>query len=293
MAARTELSVQLRLRACIARPNFNLFRVEFDVAVARCRSEAQRASLLQIAAEAFLAFLETSPTLNREVFAWFSSHFEVGNVARTEELLGALRRHGRSSRIEGGESLRRWEPPTTVLQVRRIVQMSWFGVAGFRASDAFKIRRSVFRSDQERNFAKALALRFPGLKALPNYPFDQIADLDRLKSLVSDDVWRYGQGCRIDALLVTPLEGDPVAAFELDSRWHDSPEAKRRDEWKNELLHAACIPLFRLRSEDPSATSVDEWYALLTDQVAEKIDCGARIRTRDTHTTLVPVSPHL
>jgi len=159
----------------------------------------------------------------------------------------------------------------------------------FRASDAFEIRRSVFRSPQERAFAKALSLRFPGLRALPNYPLDQVVDLDRLKALVGDEAWRYGFGCRLDAVLVTPLEGDPIAAFELDSRVHDRPDAAKRDQWKNHLLSAARIPLFRLRSEDPTATGVDERYSLLTDQVLDKIDCGERNRTRDVHTTLVPL----
>jgi len=127
------------------------------------------------------------------------------------------------------------------------------------------------------------------LVVLPNYPLDQVADMERLKKLVSDRIWRYGRDCRLDALLVTPMEGDPIAAFELDSHFHDDPEIARRDQWKNDLLATTRIPLFRLRSDDPNATSIDEWYSILTDEVLDKIDCGERIRTREVHTSLVPV----
>jgi hypothetical protein len=52
---------------------------------------------------------------------------------------------------------------------------------------------------------------------------------------------------------------------------------------------AARIPLLRLRSDAPMATAVDEWYSILTDEVLDKIDCGERVRVRDTHSSLVPI----
>ena len=80
-----------------------------------------------------------------------------------------------------------------------------------------------------------------------------------------------------------------MVAFELDSARHDDPEVKRRDAWKNELLVAAKIPYFRLRSESPDSTTVDEWFSLLTDEVLDKISVGERLRVRDFHPTLVPM----
>ena len=118
---------------------------------------------------------------------------------------------------------------------------------------------------------------------------DQIINLNRIKSLVSEEAWRSGRLLRLDTILVTPIEGDPVAAFELDSASHDDPEVKRRDAWKNELLVAARIPYFRLRSESPDSTTVDEWFSLLTDEVLDKISVGERLRVRDFHPTLVPM----
>ena len=90
-------------------------------------------------------------------------------------------------------------------------------------------------------------------------------------------------------MLVTPMEGDPIAGFELDSKLHTDPAVKQRDQYKNDLFSAAHIPLFRFESEDPNATGVDEWFSLLTDQVLDKVSVGERIRTRDLHETLVPI----
>ena len=118
---------------------------------------------------------------------------------------------------------------------------------------------------------------------------DQLADFDKLGNLLDDETLQYGRHCRVDAVLVVPGEGDPVAAFELDSRLRDEPAQARRDRFRNRLFRVIQIPFFRLRADQCSSVGVDEWYALLTDEVADKIDCGKRLRVRTTHPTLVPI----
>lgn len=174
------------------------------------------------------------------------------------------------------------------IQLKRKMQIIDMGFGTYSASDALGLKRSVFRSEQEKAFLQALTLRFPALMAFPNYPLDQIADFDRLSAILDDKTIRYGRHCRIDALLVVPGEGDPVAAFELDSRLHDHLEQQRRDLMKDRLLETLQLPLFRLRAEGNISVGVDEWYALLTDEVADKIDCGRRLRIRTGHPTLIP-----
>lgn len=174
------------------------------------------------------------------------------------------------------------------IQLKRVIQIIDMSFGDYSASDALGIRRSVFRSAQERTFLQALALRFPGLHAFPNYPLDQLADFDKLGNLLDDETLQYGRRCRVDAVLVVPGEGDPVAAFELDSPLHDDPAQARRDRLRNRLFRVIQIPFFRLRAEQCSSVGVDEWYALLTDEVVEKIDCGRRIRVRSAHSMLVP-----
>ena len=279
-----------RLRLLVARPNFTKFREEFDLALQRHATKGSiPADLSDIAAEAFQVFLERDAAEDPATLAWFVEQAKRGRIDTDPGLVGALRRAQRALEQRGDRRRHARAPASReVIQLKRVVQLSWFGIAGFEASDAFALRRSVFRSPQERTFARALSLRFPGLMALPNYPLDQIASLDRLRPLVSEETWRYGRLCRIDAVLVTPGEGDPIAAFELDSKAHDQEEHAKRDRRKVELLAAARIPLFRLHSEEPTATSVDEWYSILTDEVLDKVDCGERIRIRDWHSSLVP-----
>ena len=178
------------------------------------------------------------------------------------------------------------QPP---IQLRRVIQIIDMGFGTYSASDALGLKRSVFRSEQERTFLQALSLRFPGLHAFPNYPLDQLADFDKLGNLLDPETLEYGRRCRIDAVLVVPGEGDPVAAFELDSRLHDEPAQARRDRLRNRLLRVIQIPFFRLRAEQNLSVGIDEWYALLTNEVADKIDCGRRIRVRASHPSLIPI----
>lgn len=206
----------------------------------------------------------------------------------TDGLLALAQAAGRpagSARASTSETY----PDLPPIQVRRVVQIIDMGIGTYTASDALGIRRSVFRSEQERTFLQALALRFPGLHAFPNYPLDQLADFDKLGNLLDHETIEYGRRCRVDAVLVVPGEGDPVAAFELDSRLHDEPAQARRDRLRNRLFRAIQIPFFRLRTEHCHSVGIDEWYALLTDEVAGKIDCGRRIRIRTSHPSLVPI----
>ncbi|MFH1659644.1 MAG: DUF2726 domain-containing protein [Pseudomonadota bacterium] len=174
-----------------------------------------------------------------------------------------------------------------ILQVKRVVQIMQMFLGDGQFSDATGICRSVFRSPQERTFLRALSLRFPGLLALPNYPLDQIVALDRVGAIDAETL-RYGRNCRLDAVLIVPDEGDPVAVFELDSRYHDLPENAGRDAMKNSLIAATGLPFFRLRAESPESMTTDEWYALLSDQVLPHLDLGGRIRCRQAAYSLIP-----
>lgn len=278
-----------RVADLVRKPDIRAFQRRFDELIASTDGpELQQ--LKKVVATAFEALLDVQEIPDHDVVAWFAEHVRRGNVSVSPALDRLIRRLNRKI-VQETERQRHgaFDSATTVIQSKRVVQMSWFGLAGWDASDAFEVRRSIFRSAQERTFVRALRERFPGLLVLPNYPLDQIADLNKLRSLVTDDAWQYGKHCKIDAVLVTPIEGDAVATFELDSKHHDGTVAARRDRWKNILLEAASIPLFRLRSEDPQATTVDEWFQLLTEQVLDKISVGERLRVRDVHPTLVPL----
>jgi len=167
-----------------------------------------------------------------------------------------------------------------ILEVRRFVQSTFMDFTPRTAAEALGMRKSIFRSEQERAFVKALSLRFPALLALPNYPVDQVVELSLLREPLGEKVWSYGRHCRIDALLVLPDEGRPIAAFELDSEYHDLPEAQRRDDMKDAIFRRLGMPFFRLRVESPNSATIDEWYAILTDEVVPRLNFGRRLRFR-------------
>jgi hypothetical protein len=284
----SRVSIQFLLEL-IRSPDFRAFREHFDHAVSGPLDTQQRQRLRSVAADAFLALLETAHP-DRDLLIWFAGHYDRGDIEPSERLAERLAKYSREiTRQREARRRGELEQSANIIQTKRVIQMSWFGLAGWQSSDAFQIKTSVFRSQQERTFMTALRLRFPHLDALPNYPLDQLCDLNRLRSLVGDQIWRYGLHCRIDTVLITPREGDPVAAFELDSRMHDEPVRQQRDSWRNRLLMLANIPFFRLRSEDPNGTSAEEWYQLLTDEVAHKVNVGERLRNRDVHSMLVPL----
>jgi hypothetical protein len=273
----------------LRQPDFNSFCWHFEQAMAAPPS-ASLGELRRIAATAFELLLSSAPVPDEGLFAWFANQHDRGNVEPTPRLAGLILRLERHlNRRRQDTAPPRLDGYGDVIEMKRVVQTSWFGIAGFQASDAFEIKRSVYNSPQERAFFLALWQRFPGLRPLPNYPFDQIVDMDRLRSLVSPEAWRYGLRCRIDAILVTSMEGDPVAAFELDSRLHDRSDNAERDRLKNELFDAAALPLLRIRVDDPNTTGIDEFFGLLSDQALDKVRLGSRLRTRDLYTSLVPL----
>lgn len=196
----------------------------------------------------------------------------------------------KKTRMTHNAELRKESSGKTIIRTKRVVQVTDYQWGTYSVSDALGLRQSVFRSQQEKCFLRALSLRFPGLTALPNYPLDQIADLGKLQSVLDAETIKFGRRCRIDALLVIPDEGDPVAAFELDSSFHDSVEAKRRDQLKDRLLQVVGVPLFRLRAKESLTMDTDEWYTLLTEEIVDQVSCGDRIRSRRIYSSLVPVS---
>jgi len=267
-------------------PDFHAFRTRFDAALATASKRA-KIKLGEKGATAFAAFLKSSEVPDAHLLRWFVGHYRSGAILPSEEIETALHRLEVVAR-RATERLRQADL-TAVMQTRRTVQLSWFGFAGFKSTDAFEVRQSIFRSPQEREFCAAVSLRFPGLSVLPNYPMRCFLDLEKLAYALPSEVIHYGSRCDVDFLIATPREGDAVAVFELDSRLHDEPHRQERDAWRESLLRTARVPLYRLRTDNPTATSVDEWYAILTDQVAPKIDCGERIRSREVRTTLVPI----
>jgi len=204
--------------------------------------------------------------------------------SKTLQLLGERNRllENRLSRAQGRQPsprARNQDLVGPVIEVRRFVQSTFMEFGPLSAAETAGRRRSVFRSEQERTFLQALTLRFPAFMALPNYPLDQVADVSNMRHLLGEKVWTYGRQCRLDAVLVVPGDGRPVAAFELDSAYHDDPKVQVRDEMKNAIFRLLGMPFFRLRVESPGSMRSDEWYALLTEEVVPHLNPGQPLRS--------------
>lgn len=71
-------------------------------------------------------------------------------------------------------------------------------------------------------------------------------------------------GKSVDFLVCKRSDHSPVLAIELDDTTHDSNARQQRDEWVNDILQSAGIPLFRTREANISAEALrDNLRALL------------------------------
>lgn len=209
------------LQRLLARREHQAFLAELRLVMTDA-TPSQRDYLAALGGEGLHLLLDDAPT--PELLAAYSSLAIAGQIHAPLEALLALHEQLPSgdlaafvARLKQPPRLNREQPSSKpTIQVKRVIQIVDMCYGSYTASDALGIKRSVFRSEQERTFLQALALRFPGLHAFPNYPLDQLADFGKLRNLLDDETLDYGKHCRVDAVLVVPGEGDPVAAFELD-----------------------------------------------------------------------------
>lgn len=284
------------MRRYLAQRQYAEFLDRFDAAFAAI-SEADQSLLRALAGEGLVQCLCTDPKPLPDLTTRFFQLLADGKADLPENFSSQLAERfklpaagTRDLRPQGRASAeqRQEEEGKTIIRTKRVIQVMDYQWGDYSVSDALGLRQSVFRSQQEKCFLRALALRFPGLTALPNYPLDQIADLGKLQAVLDPETINFGRRCRIDALLVIPDEGDPVAAFELDSGFHDSADARRRDQLKDRLLQVVGVPLFRLRAQESASMDIDEWYALLTEEVLDRVSCGKKIRSRRLYASLIP-----
>ncbi len=67
-------------------------------------------------------------------------------------------------------------------------------------------------------------------------------------------------------MLFDPAEGhEPIHFFELDSKFHDTAEAKLNDRLKNEICVAANVKLVRIRAFNASERTVDAFAGLVRE----------------------------
>jgi hypothetical protein len=68
-----------------------------------------------------------------------------------------------------------------------------------------------------------------------------------MKEQLDGDDFTYFLRCRVDFCIVSTATYFPLLGIEVDSVYHDTPEATERDSRKNRILALGGVPLIRLR----------------------------------------------
>lgn len=126
---------------------------------------------------------------------------------------------------------------------------------------------SIFRSPQERAFYLAMTDVVPKLLPCPNLAMSAVLNFAALEKRISAAAKNFFFSAQFDCVVVDPAQDyRPSHFFELDSKFHDTAEAKNRDRMKDEICSAAGIKLLRIRAFEQKETT-REAFALLIREI--------------------------
>lgn len=133
---------------------------------------------------------------------------------------------------------------------------------------------SLFKSLQEQAFYEAMCRVLPSLLAYPNVSISTALAFKGLKDALESDAKEFFFRGVFDFVVFDPANGYlPVYFFELDSSYHNVPDAIRRDRLKDKICVAAGIKLLRLRAFESKEATPEAFAQLIRE--------------------LIPASPHL
>ncbi|PSU88133.1 DUF2726 domain-containing protein [Photobacterium kishitanii] len=112
----------------------------------------------------------------------------------------------------------------------------------------------LFKSNQELIFNQALKDVFPTYFIYPNVAVSNLFDFDLIKTHLSSFEREYFFKAIIDFVVYDPIDYTPKFFFEVDSVFHDSAEARIRDNKKNKIFEVAGIKLNRVRISSETLT---------------------------------------
>ncbi|WP_425667124.1 DUF2726 domain-containing protein [Vibrio tubiashii] len=117
----------------------------------------------------------------------------------------------------------------------------------------------LFKSDQERTFYQALKEVFPNFFIYPNVAVSNLFDFDEVKVHLTSSERDYFLKSIVDFVVYDPVDYTPKFFFEVDSIYHDTPEATINDNKKNKFFDVAGITLHRVRLYSDSYTQKHEF----------------------------------
>lgn len=115
-------------------------------------------------------------------------------------------------------------------------------------SDRVDGRRPLFRSRPEATLFQAAQRVFSGKILVPNAALHTAIEFDAIKGILSREERDVFFRVLVDLIVFAPEQGNRASHFiELDSPWHDDPEAKERDQLKERMAGLAGCRVIRLR----------------------------------------------
>ena len=126
---------------------------------------------------------------------------------------------------------------------------------------------SLFRSKQEIDFFMAVRYLFQNHIIYPNVALSCVIDSKKIRSQISKEEYNFFFKGIIDCVVFDQHNNyKPIKFFELDSDYHDKPEKKKNDEYKNNILSKAGHILYRIRKIDESQGK-EEFIQLIREKI--------------------------
>jgi hypothetical protein len=124
---------------------------------------------------------------------------------------------------------------------------------------------SLFRSPQEFDFFMAVRYLYQHYTIYPNVALSCVIDSKKIRSQISKEEYDFFFKGIIDCVVFDQHNNyKPLWFFELDSSYHDAPEQKQKDEYKDNILSKAGHKLYRIRKIDNSQ-SKEEFIQLIRE----------------------------
>jgi hypothetical protein len=113
-------------------------------------------------------------------------------------------------------------------------------------------RCTLFKSKQEKEFFEAVREAFPMYIVYPNVALSSIVDFGLVKDRLSSAERAYFFQATVDCVVFDYHRElyQPKYFYELDSAYHDTPDRKLKDTYKDNILAAAGQKLYRIRRVD-------------------------------------------
>jgi len=124
----------------------------------------------------------------------------------------------------------------------------------------------LFKSKQEDNFFQAMRRAFPTFHPYPNVALSCILDYNAIKNELNSIEQEYFFKAIIDSVVFDAADKyQPIYFFEIDSDFHDSDKARKKDKIKNKIFEVANVKLIRIRSHSQGENTVDKFESMILE----------------------------